>query len=146
MSIIEISKCYFKDYQRHFHLSAYLDTDYEVVSSPVWCRGLCRTSFLQLEGHRLAVLLVYCQVQPSSHTAAEIRAYINTSVNHCNSSQQRYVPATASDKKHINANTSCEHCICRAPSPTCEQVTRCWVRVEESKQASTFSTPALSSM
>lgn len=31
-------------------------------------------------------------------------------------------------------------------SLTCEQVTRCWVRVEESKQASTFSTPALSSM
>lgn len=30
--------------------------------------------------------------------------------------------------------------------PTCEQVTRCWVRVEESKQASTFSTPDLSSI
>lgn len=29
---------------------------------------------------------------------------------------------------------------------TCEQVTRCWVRVEESRQASTFSTPARSSM
>lgn len=33
-----------------------------------------------------------------------------------------------------------------AKTPTCEQVTRCWVRVDESKHASTFSTPALSSM